>query len=53
MDSIKFSVGKIITKNEDGEKFIWLSNRNQIIETGSQYLRYDGLKYILQTTNNK
>lgn len=53
MDSIKFSAGKIVTKNEEGVKSIWLSNRNQVIETGSQYLRYEGLKYILQTDNNK
>jgi len=50
MDSIKFQTGKIVTKNENGEKSIWLSNKNQIIETGTQYLRYEGLKYILQVS---
>lgn len=51
MDSIKFYVGKIVTKNEQGEKSIWLSNKNQIIETGTQYLRYNNLKYILQVAD--
>ena len=51
MDSIKFYVGKIVTKNEQGEKSIWLSNKNQISETGTKYLSYNGLKYILQVAD--
>ena len=51
MDSIKFYVGKIVTKNEQGEKSIWLSIKNQISETGTKYLNYNGLKYILQVAD--